>query len=455
MAKSTLFPNFSLVYSLLSFILGTLILNINVSAFFASSLHSEALAVTGSVGLLTYIPETLILCVSYAIQNQSARNITPSISPLPPLSCLCNGLMIACAFLIPMTSLMLIFPTQSLSLISQDIPLNTTTILYFRIFIIGLLFKSFILCLRGFYAAQKSNLLFFFVIAVTVAANFLLNGFFLASPTLYAQLNFAAIGLSYCISMLLGFLVYLFQLVRDLNHHPVQKLKWSFCRQTSATLLKFMLPLSLHNILDHFGTMQIFILTEKALGLTALASMHLLATLLYLFPGMGFGLTALTFVSQAYGKKDLSSARKSGNYILLLGSASMGFIGLILFYFTESILAWMTPDLALRTYSTIPLQMLFLTVSLHVACQISMKCLQAIDKVKTSVSINLAVIYAVRLPAMAYVTSLDNPTMLHFQGILLLERVLKLTLFQFFWHYHTLSYKAINEEHTDLVTDPV
>lgn len=427
----------TLAYSLMSFILGILILNVNVSSFSAVSISTQALAVTGSVGLLAYIPETLILCISYAVQNYSARQPLSDDCTTPSISGLANGLFIASLLLIPMIGFMFCFPLTTISFVSVDIPLSPITACYFRIFLIGLIFKSLILCLRGFYAAQKSNILFFFVIALTVIANFLLNWYFLHTPSIFHKLDFACIALGYSLAMLLGLLVYIAQLYFDFRNNLIQIPRHLLCRQTISNLLYFMLPLCAHNLLDHFGTMQIFVLTEKSLGVSALASMYLLATVLYLFPGMGFGLTALTFVSKEFGRGNLSHVRSIGNTILFIGVFSMGIVGLILSCFTEQILFWLTPDALLRSFTYTALQMLFFTVPLHVACQITMKCLQAIDQVNTSVYINLSVIYFFRLPAMFYVSFLIAPTILHFQLILLFERLIKLFLFQVFWYRYT------------------
>ena len=391
----------------------------------------------GTVGLLGYIPETLVACVSYAVQNLSARRDTDRHHY--DASSLTNGFFIALLAFLPISLLMAFFPAYPLSLVSQDIPISPTVLLFFRLYLLGLVFKSCILCLRGFYAARKSNTLFFVVIALTVLTNFLCNALFLLTPFSIFSDPLLHLGLSHCLAMIVGLLVYAFHILRDIKRNRLRANQRMLCIKTCFQLLQFSLPLSIHNLLDHFGTMQIFMLTEQALGLSGLASMHLLSGVLYLFPGMGFGLTALTYVSQAMGKNKPDYARYYGDIILLYGCLFLGAIGVVLCLFSSTILTLLTHDPQLISQTKQPLQILFLSVSLHAACQISMKCLQALNLVSTSVTINLCAVYGFRLPAMLYITFLDHPSLLHFQAILCLERLIKLSLFQYWWRANTCS----------------
>ncbi len=433
--KKNLFYQPDVLLSTGSFILGTLILNINVNTFFASQLSPEALAVVGTVGLLGYIPETLVACASYAIQNLSARRDANACHY--DISSLTNGLFLALLTFLPISFVMACFPAFTLSLVSQDIVVTPTVVLFFRLFLLGLVFKSCILCLRGFYASRKSNTLFFTVIACTVFTNFVCNIVFLLTPLTVFSDPLLHIGLSHCLAMIVGLLLYFSQVMQDIQNKLLRAKNPIFCLKTCFQLLQFTLPLSIHNLLDHAGTMQIFIFTEKALGLTALASMHLLSGILYLFPGMGFGLTALTYVSMAMGKKKPDYARYYGDTILLHGCLFLGSIGFVMAMFAPSILTWLTNDPQLISQAQLPLQLLFLSVPLHAACQISMKCLQALNLVSTSVTINLCVVYGFRLPAMVFITFLDSPSLVHFQAVLCLERLIKLTLFQYWWRVNT------------------
>ncbi len=428
LSASHLMKRLSVFYTTPAFVAGILLLNLRpfVDKLFATHyFNSSEIVLTGTVNLITFIPECMVLSVSYAIQSLTSRHLDRQ----DGTGYLLSGLMLALVTMIPLLCYMCFNPVFFLRLVAENVPTDVQSLAFFRLRMVGCLFQCLIFCLRGFYSAYRNNRIFFSVIALSLIIHCLCNQLFLSGSWLIAPLGIQGMGLSYCIAMLFGLAIYTEQFLNDAQSLSVFRPRLRQYYQ----LLRFCLPLTFHGIIDHIGTTLIFTCTGNHFGLLPLASLHLVSSIQGISPGAGFGLTALTEVSRTYAKNS-RLARRRGEFILLTGSAILGLFGLIMSTFAAPVLKLMVPDnLALQQASLLPLQLTMFSLFLHVGCQIVLKILQAIDQTVASVTINLSFIYGFRVPLLLCLGSIPNASIQTVLLILIAEKCLKLSAMVIYW----------------------
>lgn len=423
----------SIFFTTPSFVAGILFLNLRPlvdKLFVTHYFSSQEVVLMGTVSLILFIPECIVLSTSYAIQSLTSRFSDQDYN----FHYLFSGLFIAIGLLIPLLFALGSYPSFFLHLISINTPIDPASLAFFRLSLLGCFFQCLIFCLRGFYSAYRNNQIFFSVIIISLTINCLLNQFLLSGSGLFQPWGIQAMALSYCIATIFGFLIYCEQLFDDVKRlNPVLP-------HTSHVLklLRRGIPLAIHGIIDHIGTTFIFTSTSTLFGLIPLASLHLVSSMQGISPGAGFGLTALTEVTKAHAISRERS-RSTALHILLSGCLFLGSIGFLIGLAAHPILALIVPnDTSLQLATVSLVQISFGGLFLHVGCQIMLKILQAIDKPLPGIFINLSFIYGFRIPllfSMGYFTNISVVTVVL---ILVLEKLLKLSAMILYWHFSLL-----------------
>ena len=420
----------SIFYTTPAFVMGILLLNLRplVDKLFATAYFTPAeVVLMGTVNLITFIPECIVLATSYAIQTLTARYIDDKDN----IQYFLSGLMVTGVLVVPILVLLGLFPVSFIKFVSRDAPTHASALLFFRLRLVGCAFQCLIFCLRGYYSAYRNNRIFFTVIALSLATHCLCNRLFLQNTWFIGNLGIYGLGLSYCISMAFGLAIYCDQFLHDMTLSSVVLPG----RRRYTQLLRFSMPLTAHSVVDHIGTTFIFSCTGHYFGMLPLASLHLLSSIQGISPGAGFGLTALTEVSRAYGDNP-RLARRRGETILFVGSGLIGLIGCLLSIKTQWLLELTASgNQALQAAAKLPVQMMLITLFLHVGCQVVLKILQAIDQTVASVSINLSFIYGFRIPLLFSLRYFSEASLVTVMVILSAEKCLKLTAMFLYWHW--------------------
>ena len=418
----------SLFYTTPAFVAGILLLNLRpmVDKLFVTQFFSSPeIVLIGTVNLITFIPECIVLSCSYAIQSLTSRIDDES----SIYHYLIVGGLLALSVIAPILGLLALFPKYFLLLISENAPTSAACISFFRIRLLGCFLQSMIFCLRGFYAAQRNNRIFFTVIAITLILHTLVARILLSGLGIISPQGITGLAISYTLSMAAGLGIYLEQLLRNFRTiTPTIPTRTRFSK-----LAKVSLPLTLHGIVDHIGTTLIFTTTGQFFGLLPLASLHLVSSIQGISPGAGFGLTALTEVSKARAKS-AKNANTVGWKILIFGSCLLGSIGIMTSLFAPSILSLAAPNNAsLQANTLLPLQIMLCTLCLHVGCQTILKILQALDHTVASVCINLCFIYGFRIPLLFFVGSIPGASVVTVSLVIAAEKLLKLSAMIIYW----------------------
>lgn len=419
--------------------MGILLLNLRplVDKLFATAYFSSAeIVLMGTVNLITFIPECIVLATSYAIQTLTARHLDDD-NHVQFFLC---GVSLTIVMIVPILLALSLFPVTVLKLVAKDVPIHTNALWFFRLRLIGCFFQCLMFCLRGLYSAHRNNRIFFTVIALSLAIHCLCNQLFLTGFWFLSPLGVQGMGLSYCVAMLFGLAIYADQFLHDvhISRFVIPRLDRYF------QLLRFSLPLTVHSIVDHIGTTLIFSCTGHHFGLMPLASLHLISSVQGISPGAGFGLTALTEVARAYGNNP-RLARQRGEYILFIGAGLIGIIGFFLSFHTDALLSLMAPgNSTLQSATVLPMRIMLMTLCLHVGCQVVLKILQAVDQTIASVSINLSFIYGFRIPLLLSLGMISGASVVTVSYILCLEKLLKLTAMFIYWRWTTRRIRSVS-----------
>ena len=411
-----------------SFVAGIFFLNLRplINKLFVTQYFSSSeIVLLGTVSLILFIPECLVLSISYSIQSLTSRFSEKAYN----FDFLFSGFLTTMLMMIPILIIIGLYPAFFLRLVSQKAPIDPASLNFFILSLIASFFQCLIFCLRGFYSAYRNNQIFFSVIIISLVIDSLLNQIFLSGIGLFSPMTIEGMGLSYCIATFFALIIYLDQFFKDMRILNPTLPKSS--RHTQ--LLKRAIPLSIHGIFDHIGTTFIFSCVSSNFGLIPLASLHLISSMQGISPGAGFGLTALTEVSKAH-TKSASLSLRVGERILSSGCFLLGLIGFLVCLNTKMILSVVAPyDPQLQSCAFHLMKLSFGGLFLHVGCQIMLKILQAIDKTVQSISINLGFIYFFRIPLLICIPMISNASIKTVMLVLLSEKLLKLLAMFVYW----------------------
>ena len=414
-----------------AFVMGILLLNLRpmVDKLFATHHFSApTIVLIGTIDLITWIPECIVLAISYAIQYQSSRE--NSNNPDQVFHYLFGGILIMLCMIVPILSILSFYPVFFLRLVTKNTPITSTTLTFFQLRLFSCFLQCCIFCFRGFYAAHRNNRLFFSVIATSLLTHTLLTNLLLNGTVWLAPLGIQGLGLSHCFSTLLGLSIYLEQFSNNIEFRQINLPPSTIY----FSLLRMSIPLSIHGLVDHIGTTLIFFCTEYFFGLVPLASLHLISSIQGIYPGAGFGLTALTEVTKAHATSP-KKGQQTGRSILLAGISILGSIGIFTSILAPKILQIAIPhNPALQATTIWPLQIMLASLGIHVGCQIMLKTLQAIDQTIASVSINLLFVYGFRTPLLLMLSYFSSTSLATVLLILTSEKLFKFSVMLLYWH---------------------
>ncbi len=425
----------------LPFVLGIFLLNLSpfINTLLTTQQRPEDLAFVGSVVLVFFFAETFTNALSYAVQVYTAR-----------LDCgqdqfrlFTNALVVVFGFNLLLFALVACYGHHLLDIVTDHFQLKAVHFHYVYIQTVTFFCNSLLLTLRGFFAGRKRSDLFFTIIAVVVGCQLLFNILFSYYwPALSGLLR---IGYAECAAKFIGLGYYGLHFYVSYRQEaaPSERVELHYI----DTLLKFIAPLYIFGIFDHYATVILYQVAASSLGDLGFSCLVFVFSVLGCFPGMGFGLAALTPVSNYYAKKHYTQAYNTALMFTWVGSFTVFFCsGLFLFY-TPYVLSWFVGDSALLAQSIVPMRIMFATAGIHVACQVSIRCMQAVDQTRLCTSINLVVVYVCRLLLLAAFYSNNLLDVHHFFLVLLLEKTTKLLWMQSYLYYHLRRLR-----HVDLIT---
>lgn len=414
----------------LPFVFGIFLLNLSpfINTLLTTQQRSEDLAFVGSVVLVFFFAETFVNALSYAVQVYTARFDKPQ----DQYSLFFDAIAVVLGFNLLLYAVVVSCGQHLLDIVMTHFNLGSVHFAYVRILTTTFLCNSLLLSLRGFFAGRKRGDLFFTIIALVVCLQLMFNYLFSSYWPTYPGL--LRIGYAELAAKILGMVYYCSHFIQSYRHDnpSVKPLKLTHVN----TLLTFIAPLYIFGIFDHYATVILYQVAASTLGSLGFSSLVFVFSVLGCFPGMGFGLAALTPVSHYFANKQYSLAYNTALLFTWVGSFVVFFCSSLLMLYTQSLLGLLIGDNDLIAHCIVPMRIMLATAGVHVACQVSLRCLQAVDQTRLCTAINLVVVYSCRLLLLAAFYSQNALQIHHFFLILLFEKVAKMLWMQTYLYYH-------------------
>ena len=387
-----------------------------------------AMAFIGSTSLLLFFLESFVHAISYAVQVYSARETTTQSS----YTIVFHGLILSILFSIPVCVWMYFSAAELLLKFSAIPSLSAHHQTYLALQTCSFFCHSIILLFRGFFSGQRRNDLFFKVIFVLVSSQIILNLAFVSGylGNLFHPLT--SIGIADCLAKLFGLLYYAVCFWRGCQHDNALLPRFSL-----PLLLKisfFVYPLYAFSVLDHYATISLYKLANGTLDTTGYQSLHIVFSVLGCLPGMGFGLAAISPVSFHFGQKQYARAYDAILRFSLLGGLCMLSVSLLGILCMPTVITSFIKDIDLASRAYTSMQIMLMTAGVHVACQVSMRSMQALDQTRLCTRINLIVVYACRLLLGAFWYFEYHIDIHHIFIALFIEKMLKLSWMQVYMY---------------------
>lgn len=419
--------------TVLSNMLATFLLNSRnaLDCLFIAHLGDIELATFGTVGLLLYIPECFVSASAYALQSHCARyhqHTDTSQRQEFFVQCL--------MMIIPVLSLLLgliyTHPSQLFAIFHLELLDHPGLMNYLHLRSWGFCLSSLVLIFRGYCAAQTDNHLFLKIICSTLCIQAMLDAILINGYGPLSPMGLRGSALAFIMAQMTAIGLYLWQ-CPELD---LRRFTWPLAFQFSPSLLSQSTTMGWHNLFEHLGSLAFFMLVSFC-GTTQIAAMHLTFSLLGIFPGMGMGISALSWISQHLDHR-IDEIRQLGYDLLMLGIGWACLLSILLSPMVPSLLQCLQLSDSLLTQSVPAVRLMLATLMFHVSVQILRKCLEATHRSGVASAINIGVIYLFTLPACALFVWLGFTKIYFFWYLLLIDRLLKSVIMFHCWQHQAI-----------------
>ncbi|WP_372369922.1 MATE family efflux transporter [Candidatus Uabimicrobium sp. HlEnr_7] len=308
-----------------------------VDTAMVGQLGDAALAAVGLGGFAIFMCQAIILGISTGVQTIAARRKGEGREDEMAKS-LNGGIMLVIMAGIPLSAI-LYFAVESLyPYLNSDADVIALGVPYMQIRILSMIFVGTNYAFRGYWNAVDLSRLYMSTLIIMHSTNIFLNYIFIFGNFGAPELGVTGAGLATAISTVIGTVCYFslgFRYARDNGF-----LKGRPDPQTFRSLLSLSIP----NGLQQFAFAAGFTATFWIIGLVgpsevAAASVLINVTLVCILPGIAFGISAATLVSQALGKKDPQDAQQWGWDVTKIGCSVLFVLGLPMWIIPETILS--------------------------------------------------------------------------------------------------------------------
>ena len=300
-------------------------------------LGNNALAATGFASFLFFVSFSATMGIAGAIQTMSARRLGEKKYDECGLP-LNAGLIIVVGYSLICWAIMSLTAPYILSLFSSDGQVVQLAQDYYMWRLPGVLAIGVSFCFRGFWNGIKQPNTYTIILVATHSLNILLNWLFIFGNFGCPDLGVKGAAIGSSLSLYVGMIAYIFVTKIKKSSMNVCRVfpKWSevkalFRLGTPAAVDQFLFSLFLLGLFWIFG--------QIGTQATAVAHVVLICVMLLFVQGIGLGLTSLSLVSIALGQGNAKDAKQWAWDIIKLGIPVISIVGLILFFFPQSILS--------------------------------------------------------------------------------------------------------------------
>jgi len=217
---------------------------------------------------------------------------------------------------------------------------------YMRYQFVGLPFFLLIVSYRGFFFGIGHTKIFMISAILINVFNICFNYLFMFGAFGFPKMSLAGAGVGYSVSMVLGWLFFLFvTFISDYRKQYQYYSHFHISKDVITQIFKISLPVSLQNILILLGFL-VFVAITGIIGTVEQAASNVVINALFisLMPCFGFGIAAQTLVGQSIGKGSARLASAYGFETAKLGTIFTLIVGVVFVIFPEAVLSIMTNE---------------------------------------------------------------------------------------------------------------
>ena len=254
---------------------------------------------------------------------------------------------------------------------------------YFSYRILGLPFLSICLVVRGFWSGLSQPMRYLKVIVFIHGLNIFLNYVFIFGNFGLPPLGAAGAGLSSTLSLIIGTIIYLYDirsylrlqpLLRNINRGILSEFEW---------LVRLALPTAIQQFIFATGfSVFYWILGQIGINELALGNVLVNIILIGILPGVGFGMATMTLVSESLGNGDMKNTHYWPFRVAKIAVMIIGPLCLFIMFFPTLVLRPFIIDPHLLQQAINPLRLDCLGVLFEVGALIFMNALNAVEQTK-------------------------------------------------------------------------
>lgn len=327
-----------------------------VDTALVSPLGKDALAAVGAGSNAMLVTLALIAGISSGVQAQVARRIgNGKISQCAePVN---HGILIACFFALPLSIILFFLSPWIMKIYTDNIAVASAATSYFQIRVMSLTAAVINLSFRGYWNGSRKPQGFLKILLISHISNALISYYLIYGKLGLPVLGTSGAAVGTLISMYLCTVLNIKSLRNTANQHGLFSLCWN--KPAFIRLIKLALPDSIQQTLFCFGIMFLYVIIGR-LGTAEMAVTHVLTTLslLLILPGVGFGLSVTTLVSQSLGEAKIDEAWRWGRDAVLLTTIVLFVLALPFILAPSFFLSIFLHTPALIELGKLPLQLL-------------------------------------------------------------------------------------------------
>lgn len=348
------------------------VLNLTDTAI-TGTLGTQALAAVGLGGFINWMGMAFITGLATGVQAISARRLgegRDSEAAMP----LNGGLLLSLLLALPWSLLLFFLAPRIFALVNPDPQVVAIGGPYLQMRLLGMVAVAMNFAFRGYWNGVNVSAVYMRTLIIMHIADVLLSCTLVFGWFGIPAMGATGSGLGTTLSLYLGTALYgiqAWQLARNkgfLSALPD--------RATLATMLKISVPSGIQQLFFSAG-MTVFFWIVGRVGTAELAASNVLVNLLLvaILPGMAFGMTAASLVSQALGRKDSADADRWGWDVTRLAAMIVGVLALPAALFPDLFLGVFLHDAATLSLARWPLRIVALGMAWDTVGSVLMQAL--------------------------------------------------------------------------------
>ena len=323
-------------------------------------LGDEALAATGFSSFLYWSCFSVFIGLGTATQTLTARQLGLGVTGAT-LRPFLSSLVVVTAYALPLMLLMMALSSTILSFFTSSPQVLKLSLDYFDWRILGLFASGYNLMFRGFWNGIKEPRVYTVILISTHLLNVLLNWVLIFGHFGAPQLGVKGAAIGSTLSLYTGVLLYALVLWFKKKHLFAGLRRFKI--DHFSRLLKLGIPAAFDQLLFALSLLSFFWIFGQ-IGTTAAAVAHvvLLCSVLLWMPGLGFGMAALTLVSESIGAGRFEEAREWPWLVIKVGIPYIIAIGIVLSFFPQQLLSLFIKNPTTLDMAILPLRIDMLTL---------------------------------------------------------------------------------------------